>query len=349
MSLRLSPRNSPPEFMNFSVLGAGAWGTAMAVYLAKLGHVVTLCPRRMEHALQLSSDRKNLDYLPAVEFPSDLQIGREVAPAIMEADYIFLACPSHALRETSMGATAHIVTSPQLKGALALCKGLEPKTNKYSHEVMGEVFGPSISCGYLTGPSHALELAEGKPAAMCLALNRMEADTLSLQEAISSSSLRIYRSDDRVGAAIGGCLKNVYAIAVGLSDGLGLGDNARAALITRCLNEMIELGSHLGARKDTFVGLSGVGDLIATCTGEWSRNRTFGQSIARGKSAKALIDGQKTVVEGYWATECFYRKSKEAGAVAPVLEQVYRTLYEGSDPRRSVIELMSRGLKAEGS
>jgi len=335
--------------MNFSVLGAGAWGTAMAVYLAKLGHVVTLCPRRMDHALQLSSDRKNLDYLPAVEFPSDLQIGREVAPAIMEADYIFLACPSHALRETSMGAATHIITSPQLKGALALCKGLEPKTNKYSHEVMGEVFGPSISCGYLTGPSHALELAEGKPAAMCLALNRMEADTLSLQEAISSSSLRIYRSDDRVGAAIGGCLKNVYAIAVGLSDGLGLGDNARAALITRCLNEMIELGSHLGARKDTFVGLSGVGDLIATCTGEWSRNRTFGQSIARGKSAKALIDGQKTVVEGYWATECFYRKSKEAGAVAPVLEQVYRTLYEGSDPRSSVIELMSRGLKAEGS
>ena len=212
-----------------------------------------------------------------------------VAPAIMEADYIFLACPSHALRKTTSGAVEHLVTSPQLKGALALCKGLEPKTNKYSHEVMAEVLGPSINCGYLTGPSHPLELAEGKPAAMCLALDQMEADTLSLQEAISSSSLRIYRSDDRVGAAIGGCLKNVYAIAVGLSDGLELGDNARAALITRCLNEMIELGFHLGAKKDTFVGLSGVGDLIATCTGEWSRNRTFGQSIARGKSAKAMI------------------------------------------------------------
>ena len=335
--------------MNFSVLGAGAWGTAMAVYLARCGHVVTLCPRRMEHALQLSSQRENRDYLPGIEFPSDLQIGREVGPALMEADFVFFACPSHALRDTAETAAQHFSSSPQLKGALALCKGLEPKTNQYAHEVMSEAFGCKLSTGYLTGPSHAQELAEGKPAAMCLAIDLPEEATRELQEAISSSTLRLYRSEDLTGAAIGGCLKNVYAIAVGISDGLALGDNARAALITRCLNEMIELGTHLGAKRDTFVGLSGVGDLIATCTGEWSRNRTFGQAIAGGQSACEIIDQQKTVVEGYWATACFHEKSTQAGATAPVLEEVHRILYEGNDPKSSVIELMSRGLKAEGS
>ncbi len=335
--------------MNFCILGAGAWGTAMAVYLANHDHIVTLCPRRMEHALRLSSERKNNDYLPEIEFPADLQIGRELGPALMEADYVFLACPSHALRTTCENMSVHLPSCPQLKGAIALCKGLEPKSNKYAHEVMNEVFMQSIHCGYLTGPSHALELAEGKPAAMCLAIQCDEKKTRELQESISSSTLRIYRSEDRKGAAIGGTLKNVYAIAVGISDGLGLGDNARAALLTRCLNEMIELGVHLGAKKDTFVGLSGVGDLIATCTGEWSRNRTFGQAIASGKTAKELIDTQKTVVEGYWATACFYEKGKESGASSPVLDQVYRILYKGSEPKASVVELMARDLKPEGS
>ena len=135
-------------------------------------------------------------------------------------------------------------------------------------------------------------------------------------------------------------MKNVYAIAVGISDGLGLGDNARAALITRCLNEMIELGVHLGAQRDTFAGLSGVGDLIATCTGEWSRNRTFGQAIARGQKPKDIVAGQKTVVEGYGATACFYDKSRQSGATAPLLEQVYQILYRGMDPMTAVVQLM---------
>ena len=193
--------------MNFCVLGAGAWGTAMSVYLSKRGHVVTLCPRRMDHALQLSSDRRNRDYLPGIEFPCDLQIGREMAPALMEADYVFFACPSHALRKTAEAASRYLAVSPQLKGSLALCKGLEPETNKYAHEVMSEAFGGKVSTGYLTGPSHAHELAEWKPAAMCLAIDLTEEATRELQEAISSSTLRLYRSEDLTGAAIGGCLK----------------------------------------------------------------------------------------------------------------------------------------------
>ncbi len=334
--------------MNFCILGAGAWGTAMGVYLANQGHVVTLCPRRMEHALRLSSERINQDYLPEIKFPADLQIGREIGPALMEADYVLLACPSYALRATCVLARSHLSSSRQLKGALALCKGLETKSNQYAHEVMGEVFGQTLHSGYLTGPSHALELAIGKPAAMCLAIDSPEEETRQLQRAISSSTLRIYRSRDRIGAAIGGTLKNVYAIAVGVSDGLGLGDNARAALITRCLNEMIELGVHLGAQRDTFAGLSGVGDLIATCTGEWSRNRNFGQAIARGQKPKDIVAGQKTVVEGYGATTCFYDKSSQSGATAPVLEQVYQILYKGMDPMTAVVQLMGRDLKAEG-
>ncbi len=335
--------------MNLCVLGAGAWGTAMAVYLARLGHVVTLCPRRMEHALSLSSDRTNQEYLPGIVFPEDLQVGKEIAPAIMEAEYLFLACPSHALRETCRNTAKHTCGSLRLRGALALCKGLEQSTYKFPHEVMREEFEKSVGCGYLTGPSHAMELALSKPAAMCLALHADAEETQILQSALSSTRLRIYRSDDLFGAAIGGCLKNVYAIAVGISDGLGLGDNARAALITRCLNEMIELGVHLGARKETFCGLSGVGDLIATCTGEWSRNRTFGQLIAQGKSAREVLQSQKTVVEGYWATDCFKEKCRNAGASAPVLEQVHRILFEGKDPKQAVSELMNRDLKAEGS
>lgn len=335
--------------MNFCILGAGAWGTGMAIYLTNLCHGVILCPRRMEHALELSSDRKNNEYLPEIDFPADLQIGKELGPALMEADYVFLACPSHALRKTCELASQYLSSSSRLKGALALCKGLEPKSNLYAHEVMSEVFGHSLPCGYLTGPSHALELAEGKLAALCLAIDLPEEEKRALQRAISSRTLRIYRSEDRVGAAIGGTLKNVYAIAVGISDGLGLGDNAKAALITRCLNEMTELGVHLGAKRDTFCGLSGVGDLIATCTGEWSRNRSFGQAIARGETAREIILAQNTVVEGYWATKCFHEKGNESGIMAPILQQVYRILYEGSDPMTAVIELMERDLKAEGS
>lgn len=334
--------------MNFCILGAGAWGTAVAIYLSKIGHVVTLVPRRVEQALSMSSARENQDYLEGVPFDPNLQIGSSLKPALMESDYIFFACPSHALRETCQQVIEQAIpSSPRLRGALALCKGLEPETNLFAHEVMSREFGSNFSTGYLTGPSHAEDIATGKPAAMVLAINGSDLDRKKLQSEISSAFLRIYRSDDRTGVALGSCIKNVYAIATGISDGLGLGDNARAALLTRSMNEMISLGKVLGASNDTFFGLSGFGDLVGTCMGQWSRNRNFGLALTKENQPEKILTSQKTVVEGYLATECFYNKCKDLKLEMPILKQVHAILYSGKNPSTALKDLMTRDLKAE--
>ena len=333
--------------MNFCVLGAGAWGTAMAVYLSKMGHSVSLVPRRVEHALTLSSDRVNREYLPGINFDQDLQIGCSLRPVLMECDYLFFACPSHALRETCKQVILHKEDSWKLKGGIALCKGLEPKTNLFAHEVIEQVLGSKLGSGYLTGPSHAHDVAENKPGAMVLAINCNQPELIKLQNSLSSKRMRIYRSEDRIGVALGSCLKNVYAIATGLSDGLGLGDNARAALLTRSMNEMVNLGVSLGGESETFFGLSGFGDLIGTCMGEWSRNRNFGLALSKGGTAAEIIAKQKTVVEGYWATACFFEKCKKQGVEMPILNEIYEILYKDKEPSLALSDLMSRGLRAE--
>ncbi len=333
--------------MNFCVFGAGAWGTAMSVYLSKQGHVVTLVPRRMEHALKLSSDRENMDYLPGIQLGLDLQIGCSLRPAVMECDYLLLACPSHSLKVICKSIVAHKADFGRLKGAIALCKGLEPYSTKFAHEVIQDELGMDISSGYLTGPTNAREIAEGKPAAMVLAINLKEDLLIALQDSVSSQTLRVYRSNDRVGVGVGSCLKNIYAIATGLSDGLGLGDNARAALLTRSMNEMIGLGRNLGGRSETMIGLSGFGDLVCTCMSEWSRNRNFGFVLAKGEDPEKAANSSKAVVEGYWATACFYNKCKDLAFEMPILREVYSILYEGKKPSLAIEELMSRGLKSE--
>ncbi len=334
--------------MNFCVLGAGAWGTAMAVHLAANGHATTLVPRRYEHALELSSARVNEDYLPGIGFPEDLQIGASLKPALMECDYVFFACPSNALRETCRNGSLWEGSSWQLKGGIALCKGLEPASNLFAHEVIQEEMGAKMAAGYLTGPSHAHDIAVGKPGAMSLAMNLSQENLSELRDAISSSMLRIYSTDDLTGAALGSCLKNVYAIATGISDGLGFGDNARAALLTRSISEMIALGRKLGGRQETFFGLSGFGDLIGTCMGEWSRNRNFGLKIAQGETPLDIKESQKTVVEGYWATKCFYEKCHELKMDMPILSEIFGILYQGKRPEDALVALMGRQLKQEG-
>lgn len=333
--------------MNFCVLGAGAWGTAVAVHLSKIGHTVSLVSRRMEHALSMASDRENKDYLPGIVFDLDLQVGCSLRPVLMECEYVFLACPSHALRETCQKVASHQSDSWALKGAIALCKGLEPESNLFAHEVMGEELGLEVKTGYLTGPSHAHDVAAGKPAAMVLAMDSSESELLTLQGSLNSPSMRIYRSEDRIGVGLGSCLKNVYAIATGLSDGLGLGDNARAALLTRSMNEMIGLGLALGGESETFFGLSGFGDLIATCMGQWSRNRNFGLALSEGAKPDEVVLSQKTVVEGYSATACFFEKCRDLGVEMPILKEIHSILYAGKDPARAISDLMSRDLKAE--
>ncbi|TVR47647.1 MAG: NAD(P)-dependent glycerol-3-phosphate dehydrogenase [Puniceicoccaceae bacterium] len=332
--------------MNICILGAGAWGTAMALHLLRGGHSVSLVTRRIEQALDLAYEKENRDYLPGFTLPADLQIGHEVKPVLMEAAVVLLASPSHGIRDWADAVRAGLDSARQLKAVVSLSKGLEVETLLRPSEILAAAL-PDLPRGALAGPTFATEVARGAPTAMVLAGSGGEELWRSLQEAFSSPSLRIYRSPDLAGVELGGCLKNIYAIAAGCCDGLKLGDNARAALVTRMLAEMVRLGEALGASPDTFHGLSGVGDLVATCYGDWSRNHGFGQRIGAGEPVKNLIEGRKTVVEGYRTTLAFHRLCRQRDLAAPVLEQVHAILYEDRSPREALAELMNRRLREE--
>ncbi|MEN8662087.1 MAG: NAD(P)H-dependent glycerol-3-phosphate dehydrogenase [Lentimonas sp.] len=332
--------------MNCCILGAGAWGTAMALHLDRCGHSVTLVPRRMEHALAIASSRENADYLPGYKLPHRIQIGCEIAPVLMEAEAVFLACPSKALRELCESLRPGVAEAWQLKLFVVMCKGLELETFKTPAEILNEIF-PNVACGVLSGPTFAGEVAAGNPTAVSFAVEADFAEADSYQQAFSNESLRAYLSRDVRGTELGGTLKNIYAIASGLCDGLQLGDNAKAALLTRSLNELVKLGVMLGGQKETFFGLSGFGDLVATCSGSWSRNRTFGERVGKGETPAEIVAGQKNVVEGYRATECLKRLCVEKGVDAPILTQIYAICYEVKNPLEALQALMSRDLKSE--
>lgn len=332
--------------MNCCILGAGAWGTAMALHLDRCGHAVTLVPRRMEHALSLASKRENVDYLPGYRLPHTIQIGCELGPVLMEAEVVFLACPSKALRDLCESVRAHLADAWQLKLFIVMCKGLELDSFKTPSEIVNEVF-PEVACGALSGPTFAGEVAAGQPTGVTLAVDADFDAAAVYQEAFSNASLRAYLSNDVRGTELGGTLKNVYAIASGLCDGLQLGDNAKAALLTRSLHEMVRLGQLLGGQKETFYGLSGFGDLVATCSGSWSRNRTFGERVGKGESPESIVDGQKAVVEGYRATDCMKRLCEQRAVEAPILSQIYAILYQRKEPLEALQALMSRELKSE--
>ena len=332
--------------MNCCILGAGAWGTAMALHLDRCGHSVTLVPRRMEHALAIASTRENVDYLPGFQLPHSIQIGCELAPVLMEAEVVFLACPSKALRDLCLRVRAASGDAWQLKLFLVMCKGLELDSFKTPSEIVNEIF-PEVACGSLSGPTFAGEVAAGNPTAVTLAVDADFAAADTYQQDFSNALLRAYLSNDVRGTELGGTLKNVYAIASGMCDGLQLGDNAKAALLTRSLNELVQLGQLLGGQKETFYGLSGFGDLVATCSGSWSRNRTFGERVGQGEAPESIVSSQKSVIEGYRATDCMKRLCDEKDMDAPILSQIHAILYDGQEPLSALQALMSRGLKAE--
>lgn len=332
--------------MNCCILGAGAWGTAMALHLDRCGHSVTLVPRRMEHALEIASSRENRDYLSGYKLPHTIQIGCELEPVLMEAEVVFLACPSKALRALCESIKPHLEAAWQLKLCLIMCKGLELETFKTPAEIVGEAL-PGIACGVLSGPTFAGEVADGKPTAVVLAVGDDCEDPERYQMAFSNTGLRAYLSEDVRGTELGGTLKNIYAVGCGLCDGLLLGDNAKAALLTRSLNEMVRLGVLSGGQKETFFGLSGFGDLVATCSGQWSRNRTFGERIGQGEAPQTIIDGQKSVVEGYRAVKCLQQICARKKMDAPILGVIHSILYEGLEPLAAMQQLMTRDLKAE--
>ncbi len=332
--------------MNFLVIGAGAWGTAFAVHLARLGREVTLVPRRAEQASALTTARENAEYLPGVALPPSLRITADLGQALPGAEVVLLACPSQALRETCVRVKAALPASSRVRIVVSLAKGLELGTHLRPAQVMAEVL-PGLLVGSITGPTNAGEVARGLPAAMVLAADRDSACVSEVQAALSGPTLRVYTSPDLAGVEFGGCLKNIYAIAAGCCDGLKLGDNSKAALLTRALAEMVRVGTALGAKAETFYGLSGFGDLVATCHGEWSRNREFGQRIGEGAGAVELIAQRKTVVEGYKTTQAFAGLCAERGIDAPILGQMHAILFEGKPPAQALAALMTRGLKSE--
>jgi glycerol-3-phosphate dehydrogenase (NAD(P)+) len=332
--------------MNFAVVGAGAWGTAFSLHLARTGHPVTLIPRRDEQARVIGSLRENTEYLPGVALPPSVAVTADLAAGLREAEVVLLACPAQALRETCGRVRTAFAGERSRRVLVSLAKGLELGTHARPSEVIGSAV-PGVSIASLTGPTNALGVARGDPSAMVLAAAVAGGELAGLQAAMSGRTLRLYTSDDLAGAEYGGCLKNIYAIAAGCCDGLRLGDNTKAALLTRALAEMVRVGVALGARPETFYGLSGFGDLVATCYGGWSRNREFGQHIGEGRDVAALIENRKTVVEGYKTTEAFAGLCAARKIDAPILGEVHAILREGKKPAAAIAALMTRELKRE--
>jgi glycerol-3-phosphate dehydrogenase (NAD(P)+) len=332
--------------MNFVVVGAGAWGTAFALHLARAGHRVALVPRRAEQAATLATTRENTDYLPGIPLPAAIAVTANLASVLGGADVLMLACPMQALRETCTRLLAVLPASARVKLVVSLAKGLELGTHLRPSEVIAEGL-PGMNVGTLTGPTNAAEVARGLPAAMVLAAAAPQAVVEEVQAAISGLTLRVYTSDDLAGVEFGGCLKNVYAIAAGCCDGLKLGDNTKAALLTRALAEMVRVGEALGAKAETFYGLSGFGDLVATCHGGWSRNREFGFRLGQGATLASLLDHRKTVVEGHKTAESFTELCASKGIDAPILREVHAILFSGKQPAAALSALMTRGLKRE--
>ena len=337
---------SEPRPLNFAVIGAGAWGTAMAVHLARRGQHTTLVTRRPEHAEALRADRENRDYLPGIGLPEPLVVTNDLRTALVEADVALIACPSQSLRTWCEQMRTVLHDTSRLQLFLSLVKGLETGTHLRPSEMMAQIL-PGLNCGTLTGPTNAAEVARGLPAAMVMAAQRADAFVPKVQAAMSGSTLRIYTSDDLAGAEYGASLKNIYAIAAGFCDGLKLGDNSKASLLTRALTEMVRVGQALGAKQETFYGLSGFGDLVATSHGAWSRNREFGEKIGAGKSVAELLAGRRTVVEGHRTTEALYGLCQERGITAPILGEVYAILYQHKKPADALTSLMTRELKRE--
>ncbi len=329
--------------MRFAVLGAGSWGTALAMLLADNGHEVTLWAHHESAAEAMRRERANERYLPGIPFPDSLQVTADLAAAVDDVDVVLIVVPSHAFRETT-----HKL-APLLKPGQKVAwgtKGLEPGTRKLLHEVAREELGASVSMAVVSGPTFAKEVARKLPGAVTVASQDTEF-ALALARALHNDHFRAYTGDDITGVEIGGAVKNVMAIATGTADGMGFGANARAALIARGLAEMQRLGRALGARDETFTGLTGLGDLVLTCTDDQSRNRRLGLAIGQGKSIDETVKEIGQVVEGINTCKEVHELAKEKGVDMPITEQVYLIVHEGHTPEQALRDLMERAVRPE--
>lgn len=333
-----------------AVLGAGSWGTALAIHAARRGHATRLWVRRQAQAQAMRHSGENQRYLPGAALGT-VEVSEDFAHALEGAQLVIWAIPSHGLRASAEAASAHWDRCADGVASLIAAKGVEIETLAPMAAVLADALGPALhrkggAIAALGGPSFAAEVAQGLPTAVVIGCEDLDAARW-IQAQLSGGSFRAYHSDDVAGVELGGAFKNVIALAAGMTDGAGLGLNARAALITRGLHEMRRLAVALGARPETLSGLAGMGDLVLTCTGGLSRNRRVGVALGEGRSLQAILDEMGMVAEGVKNARSAHLLAQQHGVEMPIVETVHAILYEGLDVQTAVRQLMGRALKSE--
>ena len=331
--------------MRAAVIGGGSWGTALAIQLARAGNATRMWDHRSDRASAHQEARENLQYLPGIPFPEGLEVTDDLAHALDDARTVLAVVPAQVMREVMREAGPHL--HPE---AVVCCasKGIEQGTLMTMAEVLGQVLPGSLQdtqC-FLAGPSFAVEVAKGLPTAVVVA-SRNHAATDQVAEALHSGPLRVYHTDDIIGAEYGGALKNIVAIACGIADGVGLGLNARAGLITRGLAEITRLAVHRGANPMTLAGLAGMGDLVLTCTGDLSRNRRVGLALGQGRTLDDILTELGQVAEGVTSTRSAWNLSLQTGVSMPITEQMHGVLHEGRPVKEAIAAIMGRERRAE--
>ncbi len=334
---------SLPLPTKIAVLGAGSWGTALAIQLARKGHTVNLWGHRPEHLERMAREDENRRYLPGIALPVTLHPETELKAAIGDSDALLVAVPSHAFRATLKKIRPLVADQTTVIWAT---KGVESGTHKLLHQVIEEELGSDRKKALISGPTFAREVADGLPTAVTIASDSIEI-AQSVAELFHSENFRCYTSTDIPGVEIGGATKNILAIAAGIADGLGYGANTRAALITRGLHELMKLGTDLGGKRETFMGLGGLGDLVLTCTDDQSRNRRLGLAVGRGDTVAQSLDSIGQVVEGFEAARDILEMARERGVDMPITQQVAEVLHNNKDPKAAVRDLLQRDLKRE--
>ncbi|WP_417884096.1 NAD(P)H-dependent glycerol-3-phosphate dehydrogenase [Vibrio rumoiensis] len=328
-----------------TVIGAGSYGTSLAIALSRNGSKVILWGHEPAHMAALEQDRSNEEFLPGIDFPESLIIESDLSKAVAASRDLLVVVPSHVFGVVLKDLKPHLRSDTRICWAT---KGLEPETGRLLKDVAHDVLGDEMSFAVLSGPTFAKELAAGMPTAIAVA-SPDQAFVKDLQNTIHcSKTLRVYANNDFTGMQLGGAVKNVIAIGAGMSDGIGFGANARTALITRGLAEMCRLGAALGAQPETFMGMAGLGDLVLTCTDNQSRNRRFGLALGQGKDVDTAQLEIGQVVEGYRNTKEVWLLANRMGVEMPIVDQIYQVLYQGKDARVAAQDLLARQKKAEG-
>lgn len=327
-----------------TVLGAGSYGTALAICLARNGNHITLWGRNANEMALMQQHGVNQKYLPDIKLPPTLQLTADLNAAVAASRDILLVVPSHAFSETLLLLKPMLAANARIAWAT---KGLEPETGRLLQEVARDILGEQISLAVLSGPTFAKEMAAGLPTAISLS----STDNAFIQQLSDllhcARTFRVYTNPDFIGVQLGGAVKNVIAIGAGMADGIGFGANARTALITRGLAEMCRLGCALGAQKDTFMGMAGLGDLVLTCTDNQSRNRRFGLLLGQGKGVDEAIQAIGQVVEGYRNAKEVFNLAKRVGVEMPITEQIFQVLYQGKNVKLAAQDLLGRERRDE--